>query len=234
MFKRTTMLIAAMSLSSAVAAADLPTLPAKAPAFAVYPIGSGWFYGVSASGLGGTATASGGAQGGTVMGGRFGIDGGYTGRIGSTFWFAEASISGQMLNGASPALSVLSSFNFEERLAIGVPQSTWSSVLALVPGLSSVAFPSLPVLNGASFGPSNPYAFASLYQDDVSATLAGASGKSWLVSYGAGVGVLNRLSNGMMMDTSIEWKHGAGGLLVGKSNVQPFQDAYLATVRLKF
>jgi len=219
-------------IASPVKAADIP-LPTKAPAYLTYPTGSGWFWGVSASGIGGTATAT-GAQGGTVVGGRFGLDGGYTGTIGDTFWFAEASVSAQALNGASPALSVLSSVNFEERLGIGVPQSTWASVLAAVPGLSSVSFPSIPLMNGATLGPSNPYVFAALYQDDVSATLGASYGKAWLFSYGAGVGLLNRLSNGMMLDTSIEWKHGAAGMLVGGSAVQPFQDAYLATARLKF
>lgn len=212
-------------------AADLPL---KAPSFAIYPSGSGWFYGVSGSGLGGNAAAAGSSGGGAVIGGRFGIDGGYTGTIGNTFWFVEASASVQALNGASPSLSVLAPVNFEERFALGVPQSAWQRVVNLLPGLSSISMPSIPVIGNATLGPSNPYIFGSLYQDDVSATVGSAKGKAWLLSYGAGVGFLNRVSNGMMIDTSIEWKHQAGGMLVGSTLTYPFQDAYLATVRLKF
>jgi len=237
MFKRAFL---ALSLLSALFfpayGADLPAavnLPAKAPAFATYPVQNGWFYGVSLAGLGGTAAAS-NAAGGTVMGGRIGVDAGYTGTIGTTFYFVEASVSAQGINGASPALSVLSAVNFEERFAVGVPYDTWNKIASLVPGLSSISMPTVPVFNGVTMGASNPYGFLSLYQDDVSATIGANVGKAWLFSYGAGVGNLNRLSNGMVLDTSVEWKHGAAGMLVGSSLVYPFQDSYLATVRLKF
>jgi hypothetical protein len=223
-----------LTLSGSALAADLPVaLPAKAPAFAVYPVGNGWFYGVSASGFGGTAAAS-NAQGGTVMGGRFGIDGGYTGTFGSTFYFIEASMSAQAVNGASAQLPITAAVNFEERFAVGVPYDTWNKVLAMVPGLSSVSMPTVPSLGGYTTGANSPYVFAALYQDDVSASVGTQAGRAWLVSYGAGVGNLNRLTNGMVLDTSIEWKHQAGGMLVGSSLVYPFQDAYLATARLKF
>jgi hypothetical protein len=52
--------------------------------------------------------------------------------------------------------------------------------------------------------------------------------------------MLDRLSNGWMLDLDVEWKHGAGGMLVGlapmlpAAQVTPFQDAFLANIRLKF
>jgi hypothetical protein len=227
-------LLAVFASFGAARAADVSP-PLKAPAYLTYPASSGFFYGVSASGLGGSATATNAsAPGGNVIGGRFGFDVGYTGPIGNTFYFIEASVSAQAINGASPALNLVSAVGFSERFAVGVPPALWGQVLAAVPGLSSVAFPTVPTVNGFSLAASQPYVFASLYQDDVSATLGAATGSSWLMSYGAGVGILNRVSNGMMLDTSIEWKHGAAGMLVGGSNVTPFQDAYLATMRLKF
>lgn len=228
-----TALSAFLALSGVALAADLPAPITKAPAFAVYPVGNGWFYGVSASGFGGTAVAS-NTQGGTVMGGKFGIDAGYTGTLGSTFYFVEASMSGQAVNGASAALPIKAAVNFEERFAVGVPYDTWNKVLAMVPGLSSVAMPSVPSLSPYVTGANSPYVFTALYQDDVSASIGAQAGKAWLMSYGAGVGNLNRMSNGMVLDTSVEWKHGAAGMLVGSKLVYPFQDAYLATVRLKF
>jgi hypothetical protein len=228
--------MAAFSFAKAQTPTPAPAsvnLPTKAPSFAVYPLSSGWFYGVSASGMGGAAAAS-GAVGGPVIGGRFGADFGYTGLVANTFYFVEGSVSGQAISGASQALGIIASVNLEERFAVGVPQNIWNEILALIPGLSSVAFPTVPVLNGVAAGPSNLYTFLSLYQDDVSATLGSAVGHDWLLSYGAGVGILNRLTNGMMLDTSIEWKHSASGMLVGASLVYPWTDAYLATVRLKF
>ena len=225
----------AVLFSSLAFAADLPsaiTLPTKAPSYLQYPAGSGWFYGVSASGLGGSAAAS-NAGGGTVIGGRFGIDGGYTGLIGNTFYFIEVSASVQAMSGTGNALNVISSANFEERFAVGVPDNIWQQALALIPGLSGTAMPSLAV-SGATVSVYKPYVFGALYQDDVSATIGADVGKAWLLSYGAGVGGISYLTNGMAVDTSIEWKHQANGMLVGTSLVYPFQDAYLATVRLKF
>lgn len=235
-FKRIALVAAAASLAVACTAhfAKAADLPAKAPAvpsYFQYPTANGFFYGVSGSGMGGNASA--GLASGTVVGGRFGVDAGYTGVAGGTFWFVEASASVEAMTGASGALSVTSSTNFEERAAVGVPQNTWASVLAAIPGLSSVAMPSIPTVAGAPVS-SSPYAFAALYQDDVSAVLGANVGKDWLLSYGAGVGILNRLTNGMVLDTSVEWKHSASGMLVGSALVHPFNDSYLATARLKF
>ena len=57
--------------------------------------------------------------------------------------------------------------------------------------------------------------------------------------YGVGAGILNRLNNGWVLDTSIEWKHASSGILIGAgplvtSSARPFNDAFIGTVRVKF
>lgn len=219
------------------------SLPFNAP---TYPTSSGWFYGLQASGLGGTASSTAGGSG-QVIGGQVGINGGYTGPLSlfnyNTFYFLEASFSGQAINGASDILAFTSNMSFEERAAIGVPQQVWQAVLNSVPGLGSIQFAALPTINGATMGPAQPYVFGALYQDDVtgsftSATGLNAVGKDWLLSYGLGVGFLSLASNGVMLDQYIQWKHGAGGMVIGSginaTSAKAFDDTFQAVVSLKF
>jgi hypothetical protein len=220
-------------------AADLPLkAPAAASPFLAYPNGNGWFWGVSASGLGGTTSSTGNLASGNLIGGKFSVDVGYTGNIGQGFWFVEQNFNAQAIQGPGNGLSMAATFGMEQRYAIGASQSVVSQLWGLIPGLSGVAMPSLPGLpNGLSVGPANWYGFGATYEDDVSASLGTATGKSWLFAFGAGVGALYRVSNGMVLDTSIEWKHGTQGMLIGANplgSVNPFTDTYLATVRVKF
>jgi hypothetical protein len=239
-------------LSAGAHAADVATptpapgsvnLPSGLPS---YPTGSGLFYGLQASGLGGTASSTAGGAG-QVIGGKIGVNVGYTGPLTlfnySTFYFADLSLSGQAINGASNVLSFTSALSLEERVAVGVPNSVWQAVLNSVPGLGSVQFASLPVFSGATFGPAQPYIFGALYQDDVTGTFTtstglAAVGKDWLVSYGLGVGFISRASTGAVLDQYIQWKHGAAGMLIGQgagtTSAKAFNDTFEAVISLKF
>jgi len=228
-------LTAAVALFSPASAADLYT---KAPAYLTYPTGNGFFWGLSASGLGGTTSSTGGLPSGNLIGGKFGLDFGYTGTLGTGgFWFVEHNFNAQALQGSGAGLSLSAAFGMEQRFAVGASQAVVAQFASLLPGLSGVAMPSVPTLPNITFSPANYYVFAATFEDDVSAKLGTATGKSWLFSYGAGVGALFRASNGWLVDTSVEWKHSDTGLLVGASpvgSIQPFADAVLGTVRLKF
>jgi hypothetical protein len=209
--------------------------------FLQYPTGSGWFWGVSASGLGGSTSATNGAPQGSLFGGKIGVDFGYTFKIGSGFAFLEQTIAAQSINGPGAGLSMSAALNLEQRACVGAPMQVVQQFAALIPGFGSASMPTLPSLPaGLSIGPANPYACGDLYEDDVSAAIGRASGKSWLLSYGASVGELYRISNGMVLDTSVEWKHGAAGMLIGQAavggvaTVQPFSDTFLGTIRVKF
>lgn len=229
--------LAAVALAPVARAADLPVY-SKAPAYLSYPTGSGWFWGVSGSGLGGTTSSTGNITSGNLIGAKVGLDVGYTGLIGSGFYFVEQNFNAQAIQGPGNGLAVSATFGMEQRYAIGAPQKVVSEFVNIIPGLSSIAMPSLPLLGGVSVGPANWYVFAATYEDDVSASLGTATGKSWLFAGGAGIGAIYRASNGWAIDTSIEWKHNTQGMLIGPApiaaSVTPFADTYLATVRVKF
>jgi opacity protein-like surface antigen len=224
---------AAAIFSSQAFAADLPV---KASPYLSYPTGNGWFWGVSASGFGGTVANS-NAPNGTLFGAKAGIDFGYTGTIANTMYFVEQNFSAQAVSG-SPTL-ISASFSMEQRLAVGVPPALFQQWLQLT-GLNSVSMPTVGGVMppGTVLTTSAPYASIQLYEDDVSLQLGNLTGKSWLFSYGVGAGILNRLNNGWVLDTSIEWKHAAAGILIGSApviaNSRPFDDAFLGTIRVKF
>lgn len=232
--------ILSFSLLMLAAPAFAADLPVKAPksSFLTYPETSGWFWGVSASGFGGTETSTVGTNG-TMFGGKFGFDFGYTGVLGGTMYFVEQSFSAQAVSG-SPSL-ISAAFSMEQRFAVGVPQNLFQQWLQLT-GLNSVSMPTVGGVQppGTTLVSSAPYASIQLYEDDVSLQLGNLTGKSWLFSYGVGAGILNRLNNGWVLDTSIEWKHAATGILIGApaaagvASARPFNDAFLGTVRVKF
>lgn len=226
-----------LMLAAPAFAADLPVkAPPKAASFMTYPEVSGWFWGVSASGFGGTETSTAGTNG-TLFGGKVGIDVGYTGMIAGTMYFVEHSFNAQAVSG-SPSL-ISAAFSMEQRFAVGVPPNLFQQWLQLT-GLNTVSMPTVGGVQppGTTLVSSMPYASIQLYEDDVSLQLGNMTGKSWLFSYGIGAGILNRLNNGWVLDTSVEWKHAATGILIGAAPVvasaRPFNDAFLGTVRVKF
>lgn len=230
-------LFAAIAAASmlAMAPAVAADLSVKAPAYSLptYPVGSGWFYGVGASGLGGTA--GGDVTGGAIFGGTLSASVGYTGVIGSGFWFVDQMVKVTAINGASSALTLKESTEFETRFAYGAPASVLAQWVNLM-NLGSASMPSLPGLPAnLSIGPANPYAFVSVHGADVSAQVMTGFGTSWLFSWGAGIGNLYRISNGMVLDTSVEYVHQSTGLVAGAlGQTVQFNDKYEAMVSLKF
>lgn len=228
---------AALLFSPIAKAADMPVKAATVPAYLQYPLGSGFFYGGNASGFAGTTGSTGGLTSGNLIGAKVGLDVGYTGVIGSGFWFIEQNFNAQAIQGPGNGLSVSAQFGMEQRYAYGVSQDIAAKLVSWIPGLNSIAMPSVPTISGVTFGPANYYVFAATYEDDVSASIGTATGKSWLFSYGVGTGIIWRSNKLFVFDTSIEWKHSESGLLVGSSPsglVKPFSDAFLATGRIKF
>lgn len=227
--------IGSLFASAAAFAADLPV---KAlPQFMDYPLANGMFWGGNASGLAGTTGSSAGIASGNLIGAKIGADIGYTWALGTGFAFIEQNFNLQAIQGPGNGLSVAAQFGMEQRYAYGVTQDVAAKFASLIPGLSSVAMPSLPVISGVTFSPASYYVFAATYEDDVSATLGTATGKSWLFSYGAGVGTLWRSNKLFVVDISVEWKHSDASLVIGAKpfgTVKPFSDAGIGTVRWKF
>jgi hypothetical protein len=201
---------------SPVIAADLPrALPLKA--LQPYDLSRcGPYFGVNTIG---TAGGVNGTSGQFVAPGTQVVQGGIGGTIGygcpigpptaagQSFWFVEGMADVTNLNGNASGLSLSGPASFTERFGAGTPINNLLS--AIFPaGLSlNAAVPNLPVLPpGVTAGPSAPYIFVALHQTDVSAAFGLASNREWQLSYGAGLGLRSRLSNGVVADTFAEWQ----------------------------
>lgn len=216
------------------AAADLPVKARQLPATLMYPTGSGWFFGVGASGLGGTAGGT--VTGGAIFGGTVSASVGYT-RVfgGGYFAFVDQAVKATALNGASSVLKLSQSVEFETRLAVGAPDAViaqWASAV----GVGSASMPMLPLLpSNLSIAPGASYGFISLHASDVSAQVMTNIGTSYLFSAGAGIGKLYRVSNGMAIDTSVEYVHQSTGLQVGVPGLKvQYNDKIEMMASLKF
>jgi opacity protein-like surface antigen len=217
MFKK---LIIGAAIAAALAmpalAADMPVKAAGLSKYTTYPTGCGFFYGVNTMGAAGNV--SGGSSGVNSLMGDIGLTAGYTCPIGaSSFWFVDGMFDLSRVSGGSNAvgLSIAGTATFEQRVAIGVSWATAAQFVSLFPGLGGVAMPSIPTLpGGINAGATNPYIFGAVHEQDISAQLGAQTGKAWLLSWGAGAGALTRLSNGMVLDTWIEYQAASSGVTI--------------------
>jgi hypothetical protein len=88
---------------------------------------------------------------------------------------------------------------------------------------TSLSLPSLPLLpNGVTQTTAQPYLFAGVVEQDISAQVGLASNKQWLIAPMIGTGLLTRLTNGVVVDTWAGWQMNSqsfcpgGGGLCGK------------------
>lgn len=208
-------------LGQPASAADLSIKAARANPFAGYIAGKcGMFAGFNSMGVAGAVNN--GIPGASIVQGDIGVTLGYgcpLGQVGS-FWFAEADFDFANLNGAASGLAMSGPAHFQQKIAIGSPLS---QLLNAIPnpfsGLSTPSTPALP--NGISAGPQYPFVFASLHEQDISAQLpqALAQGRQWLISPGIGIGLESRLSNGVVMDVTAQWKLDSNAFQVGPQKV---------------
>ncbi len=174
----------------------------------------GMYYGLNTMG---SAGAVNGAPIGTqVIQGDIGATLGYGCPLnadGSAFWFAEGMFDFANINGNNNGLALSGPAVFEQRFAFGSPIS---SMLNLFPSLSFPSLPSLPVLPaGVTAGPSYPYLFAAIHEQDISASVGLSQNRQWLISPGLGVGMLTRLSNNVVADVFAEWQLQSNHLCIG-------------------
>ena len=204
-------------LAGPVAAAPLVTkaAPTINPFAGPYPnSGSGFYYGLNATGSASqiqNSTAAGAAAIGGAIGGTVGFT-----WISSptTFVFVEAMFDFQNLNGGSAGLSLTGPAHLEQRVGFGSPLQQFlgsfinSSQLPAVPGI-----PVLP--SGVTAGPQNGYFYAALNEDDISASVGATSNREWLISPEFGVGMQSRLSNNVMADVWAGIKLSTNGICLG-------------------
>jgi hypothetical protein len=211
------------SLPRAAFAGDLPTK--KAPSsFGSYATGGcGFYYGLNAMGAG--ASVNGGPPGATTLQGAIGATFGYGCPIGTgpgNFWFAEGNFDWANLNGTQSGLALTGPAHFEQRIGFGGPISTMLNS-GLFPNLNpagNLSVPALPGLPaGVTAGPSYPFLFASLHEQDISAQIGLAANREWLVSPGIGLGLQTRLSNNVVAETTIQWILNSNGVPLGPQKI---------------
>ncbi|UFW91067.1 hypothetical protein BjapCC829_22015 [Bradyrhizobium barranii] len=178
----------------------------------------GGYYGINT--IGSTGAVKGSAAPGTqtVQGG-VGVVVGYgcpIAVVNGSFWFVEGMFDVTNINGSENGFALSGPASFTQRFAVGSPLTT---MLGVIPGLSgsgSTAVPNLPVLPaGISAGSGAPYMFVALHEQDISAQVGLVKNRQWLVSYGVGLGLLYRLSNGVVADTFAEYKADSDSLCFG-------------------
>ena len=210
--------IAALSLGQAHAA-NLPTpapaavvIPVKAPAGG-YPTMSGFYWGLNA--MGAENPINNGPVGAQVVQGDIGLTLGYTWAVSqANFTFVEALGDWANLNGTQNGLALTGPLHFEERVGFGGPIG---SMLNLLPNLNFPAVPSLPVIpTGVTAAAGNPYLYAALHEQDISASFIGVSnGHEWIINPEVGIGMLTRLSNNVVIDTWAGLRMGSNSFCIG-------------------
>lgn len=167
-----------------------------------YPAKCGFYYGI---GTGGSAGAVNGAVVGTqIVQGELDAIVGYTCPfMTSSFWFVEGSVGMNNINGSVNGLAMSGPLVLQQRVGVGSPANALFN-----PFGSSLSLPSLPALPaGVVASNANPYLFAGLVEQDV-ATQIGLLGNQhqWLIAPEIGIGMLTRLSNGVVVDTWAGWQ----------------------------
>lgn len=208
-------------LATAAALAALPALAADlpAPVYATkapvgYPTGCGAYFGINT--LGSTASVQGAPVGQQMVQGDIGGTLGYTCPFaGNGYWFVEGMVDWANLNGSQNGLALTGPVHLSQRVAVS-PGPLLDMLPSLFPTLKLPAVPSLPILPpGVTSAPGAMYLHAQVDEQDYSASLGLATAREWLVSYGAGVGMLYRLSNGVVADTWITVKTETQSLCLG-------------------
>lgn len=216
------LLVCGMGDGGTAHAANLAPPVVKANPLAGYASGRcGIYAGLNTMGVAGAVV--GGPPGASIIQGDIGVTLGYGCPIGTTpgsFWFVEGNFDFANINGNSSGLGLTGPAHFEQRVALGSPIST---MLGAFPGnpFGGIAVPSLPILPaGVSAGASYPFLFVSLHEQDVGGQFGIAQNRQWLLSPGIGIGLETRLSNGVVVDTTAQWKLDSGGLSIGPQSVK--------------
>lgn len=215
--------LAPLAAPSTASAGDLPAK--KPPALAnpfVQPYDithCGGYYGINTVGT--TSAVQGDVSPGTqVVQGGIGATLGYGCPISAangSFWFAEGLLDITNVNGNVNGLSLSGPASFTQRFGAGTPINNMFSMFgAPFSGGNAPAVPNLPALpGGITAGPGAPYLFAALHEQDISAQVGLGKNSEWMISYGVGLGVRYRLSNGVVADTFAEYKTDSNKLCVG-------------------
>lgn len=219
MFRKSLLVAALVAGFAAPAAAQMVTKSAPAVG---YPSTNGFYYGVGASSAAGSASVA--NSGILAVGAGLDLIVGYQWKGGLDFIAAEFDAtytnfgSSATCNPTAPApCSTNSAWELEPLVKFGFPVSYLTAVL---PNLSQV-FPALPQLP-ANFTPQtvHPYIYAGTPIRDLSANYGLATGSVWNVQAEVGLGALNQMQQGVVVDARAGVSFGGGGVnLTGPSGI---------------
>lgn len=236
-FKTTLAALAALLVGPALAA----DLPVKAPVAQAVPFyapynGSGWYFGLEAGGGAGSAGVSGvpGVNNAalTVTDGLVGGIVGFSSDMsnGQRYWFAEADIGWNNLNGNTAGFSLTGPLTLQGLVGVGAPAS---QVLAWLPtfGLTAPTLPGLPPGVTAS----NPHVYFAAGVDisDISTSFNLASNTDWQFAPLVAMGLESQLSSGGTIGARVEDVFQASAVCVG-GQCSKMGNLIRAKVLLKF
>lgn len=218
----------------AAGAADLPPKKAAPVLGNTYPTSTGFYFGigaggaatpVEASGLPGVNTAGLNTFGGSV----FGTVGYVWGSAdGSRFFRVNLDAGWQNINGQSSGISFSGPASIQAGAEIGVP---FAQLAAFLPGFGLPSFPGLPPApSGVTYGPPHMYGGAFVDFQDVSVNFGLAKNQEWKIAPGIRLGMLVPTSNGLMLDTKLEYVWNDSSTCLGPAMCASMGN----TVRAKF
>jgi hypothetical protein len=118
------------------------------------------------------------------------------------------------LNGTQNGLALTGPVHLAQRVAVS-PGPLLDMLPSMLP-INLPAVPSIPILPaGVTSAPGAMYLHAQVDEQDYGASLGLAANREWLVSYGMGVGMLYRLSNGVVADTWVTVKTATQSMCLG-------------------
>lgn len=188
-------------------AADLPphlALPTKA-AQVGFPIDSGMYWGLAA--IGDATKVDAGPVGTAQLQGGAGLVVGYTWPLSGSFAFVEAAGYIQNVNGGdTQGFSFSGPVKFQQTVGFGA-DGVLQMLAVVFPGAGAKpAFPSVPVLPaGVTVASQHMYVHVTAEQADITSqftvpTVGNFRDREWLLRFGGGLGIMNRLSNNTMLD----------------------------------
>jgi hypothetical protein len=194
--------IAALFASASAFAADMaikaaPLFPAGYPSTRC-----GMYYGLGTGGSSGQVEDA--AVGTRIVQGEIDAILGYSCPFGAAgFWFVEASVGINNVNGNVNGLALSGPLVVMQRVGAGSPLNALFN-----PFGNSLALPSVPLLPaGVTAGAATPYFFAGLVEQDITAQLGlEQHTKQWVVAPIVGLGLLTRLNDGVVIDTWAGWQ----------------------------
>lgn len=234
--------ILGLTAGSALAQTPAPAPVYKAPSYAGYPTGSGFYGGIGAeadvanSSVAGTSLYSAGAAVDLVVGYQF--------RLGGNWAAIEAGVTYSGLSGSqvcsigTATCSIASNWAFSQGVLFGFP---WTNVLAYLPNLTAIFGTSpLPAPAGAPAptGPALPYIGLFVDEAQSSATIAsltgGASGTAWQLTPALALGTINMLPNGVVGDYRLKYEFANSSFNLAGGGVATRGSALTAQALFKF